>query len=166
MPGLLPESLSTLTDASGFAGRCALLPEWQGSGPDILPLGVRLRVEGTEPQVALLDTAAAWSVLPSALLESLGVRPEDDPEPIVMSTRLGSKRGALVRLNVTLDADEGQALTWEVTFFASREWDGPLVLGWRRGLECLCIALDGSRCHLFFSVSEPATPDWYTPPGR
>ena len=61
-----------------------------------------------------------------------------------MSTRLGRISGSLYRINISLLAEEnhGYDLTVESSIFVSKDWDGPIVLGYRGFLERIRFALD------------------------
>jgi hypothetical protein len=102
-----------------------------------------------ERELALLDTAATWSILPPLQADALGLL-GGDGAPLRVSSRLGAYYGFLKRLHVTLWAGGGVPVTWEVAFFVSEDWPGPLVLGWRGGLEHLRFAVDGPRERFHF----------------
>jgi hypothetical protein len=61
-----------------------------------------------------------------------------------MSTRLGRISGSLYRINITLIAEENRDydLIVESSVFVSKEWEGPIVLGYRGFLERVRFALD------------------------
>ncbi|UCH98605.1 MAG: hypothetical protein JSV88_05275 [Candidatus Aminicenantes bacterium] len=61
-----------------------------------------------------------------------------------MSTRLGRISGSLYRINITLIAEKNRDydLTVESSVFVSKEWEGPIVLGYRGFLEKIRFALD------------------------
>ena len=61
-----------------------------------------------------------------------------------ISTRLGRIPGSLYRINITLIAEENRDydLTVESSVFVSKEWRGPIVLGYRGFLERIRFALD------------------------
>ena len=70
-----------------------------------------------------------------------------------LSTRLGVLQGQLIRLPVTLVADEGESLDLEAQFFVSPEWRGGTFLGYTGFLDRIRIALD-SPANLFYFGEE------------
>lgn len=109
---------------------------------------------------ALLDTGAHWSVISGEIAASLG----DDfhcvsDERVAMSTRLGVFHGRFHRLDVTLEADEGEDLQVEASVLVLPEWPGPsVVLGYRGFLERVRFGLDpGVGVHdqwMFFGAAD------------
>jgi len=66
---------------------------------------------------------------------------------------VGHLDGQLIRLPVTLIADEGESLDLEATFFVSEQWRGGTFLGYTGLLDRLRIALD-SPANLFYFGKE------------
>ncbi len=62
-------------------------------------------------------------------------------ENVKMSTRRGSIKGSLERVEISLVADLGEDLNLETIFFISEEWTGPTVLGFST-LSQMRMALD------------------------
>jgi len=91
--------------------------------------------------LAQLDTGAAFSTLEVEVAEELGFF-NLKGQTARLSTRLGTIGGHLVRLPLSLIADEGDSLSVEATFFVSRDWRGPTLLGYVGLLDKLRIALD------------------------
>lgn len=91
--------------------------------------------------LAQLDTGAAWSVFPSEVCAELNLLNGDGPV-VSVSTRLGSRRGRLERVTITLVASEGVSLDVDSTIFACDEWDHDAFIGWGGCLERVRIALD------------------------
>jgi hypothetical protein len=91
-----------------------------------------------------LDTGAEWSVIGGETAKILEGELELPTESFTMSTRLGRIFGSLYRINISLLAEEyhGYDLTVESTIFVSKDWDGPIVLGYRGFLERIRFALD------------------------
>jgi hypothetical protein len=94
------------------------------------------------PIFALLDTASEWCVLPHDLVVELGADLELLPVPSSLHTRFGLLSGALGRVSVRFDAVDGEPLEVEATCFASEEWLGPMVVGWKGCLERMIFGLD------------------------
>jgi hypothetical protein len=109
-----------------------------------LPVAVRCRLGSQKPVVALLDTAAAWSVIDGSTAELLEGHLEDLESPIRLSTRHGPQDGKLHRLEVELlaDPDAGSDLSVDATVLVIPEWPGPVVLGFHGLLEHVRFALD------------------------
>lgn len=102
------------------------------------------------PVLAQIDTGAAWSVLSSELVREAGADPDDGAET-VMSSRIGDYTGRLVRLPITLIAEEGDSLEVQATVFVSPEWPAQLsFLGYNGLLERLRFAVDPSTNQFFF----------------
>ena len=106
-----------------------------------------------EANQALLDTAAEWCMLPAGVAERIGLDLTSDPGTVRVETRLGFFSGRLERLTLTLIATEGQAVDIDATFFICREWQGPIVVGWKGCLERIRFGLDPSaeKCRFFFA---------------
>jgi len=111
---------------------------------------VKVAIPGFKgPLMAQVDTAAAYSTLETDVAESMGLFSRDE-YPTLISTRLGTIRGQLLRLPLTLIAEEGTSLNVEATFFVSRQWRGPMFLGYTGLLDRLRIALDPLANMFFF----------------
>lgn len=118
-------------------------------GADVLPVAVACMV-GHRPDrdMALLDTAAHWCVLTPELAEELGYLVAAGS--VRLSSRFGDFRGELVRIPLTLLEDTGDPLIIEATWFVCEDWPGPLVIGWKGGLERLRFALDPREDAFYF----------------
>lgn len=102
---------------------------------------------------ALLDTAAAWSVIDDETASALPGCLEDLGDTIPYKTRFGSFRGRSHRLSIELIADPGGGadLSCDATVLVVQEWPGPIVLGFHGFLEWIRFALD----------PDDRTPTWY-----
>lgn len=110
-----------------------------------LPIAVKCRVGNLEEtELALLDTGAEWSVIEGETAKILEDELDLSTESFNMSTRLGRISGSLYRINITLIAEENRDydLIVESSVFVSKEWEGPIVLGYRGFLERVRFALD------------------------
>jgi len=110
-----------------------------------LIVGVRCRLGTLEAEeIALLDTAAEWSVIGGDTADALAGDLGAHEQEITISTRLGKKTGTLRRLSVTLlaDAGKGDSMDIEATVLVIDDWTGPVVLGYRGFMERLKVALD------------------------
>ena len=110
-----------------------------------LPIAVKCRVGSLEEtDLALLDTGAEWSVIGGETAKILEDELDLPTVSFTMSTRLGRISGSLYRINISLlsEDNDGYDLTVESSIFVSKEWDGPIVLGYRGFLERIRFALD------------------------
>ncbi|HEX4961180.1 MAG TPA: aspartyl protease family protein [Thermoanaerobaculia bacterium] len=98
--------------------------------------------------MAQVDTGAAYSTLEPDVAEALGLF-DLAGQRTRISTRLGTIAGQLIRIPLTLVADEGTSLDLDATFFVSPDWKGTTFLGYVGLLDRLRIALD-SPTNLFY----------------
>lgn len=122
------------------------LDQQPGADSSSARIFVKVRLAEVEAAfVAMLDTGAAWSVFPSELMGSIG-----DFEAIAettLSTRLGKIKGHLVRIPLTLLADQGESLTLDATVFRplAGEWpEDQFFLGYTCCLDRIRMAIDPS----------------------
>jgi hypothetical protein len=103
-----------------------------------------------EKEIALVDTASHWCILPPDIAVELGytLATEEDTH---LHTRFGVLSGELIRLHLTFLADEGEPVEVEATWFLSPDWIGPLVIGWKGCLERLRFAFDPSENDFYFA---------------
>ncbi len=94
-----------------------------------------------EDRIAMLDTAAEWSMVGGELAEELWSQ-LGEGEYFEMHARGHLRTGELRKCNVTLRADNGDDLTFEGTIFVSMDWTGPIVLGYHGLFENIRFALD------------------------
>jgi hypothetical protein len=103
------------------------------------------------PTLAQLDTGCAWSILDPETAALIGASGKDFGEPIRLSTRLGTREGPLVKVPLTLVADEGEPLEVEGTFFVPADWPaGEVFLGYSGLLDSLRLALDPGFNRFYF----------------
>jgi len=110
-----------------------------------LPIGIRCHIGSLEEtDIALLDTGAEWSVIGGETAKILEDELDSPFVSFAMSTRLGRISGSLHRINICLLAEGNLShdLTVESSVFVTREWEGPIVLGYRGFLERIRFALD------------------------
>ncbi len=106
---------------------------------------IRCRLEGLgSDELALLDTAAEWSVIGRKTAELLEVDGAASLDKIRYSTRLGVFEGSLHRVAVSLLAKPGwgQDLVIDATVAVLERWPGPVVLEFQGLLERVRIAFD------------------------
>jgi hypothetical protein len=116
-----------------------------------LLLAVRCVVgSSTEEDIALLDTASQWCVLPPSVALELGFDVETEGN-VRVHTRFGLLAGELLRLPVAFVAEEGERGAVEATWFLSPDWPGPVVIGWKGCLERMRFAFDPSENDFYFA---------------
>jgi hypothetical protein len=122
-------------------------------GDHTLLVAVPCRVGSiSRPVFALLDTGSEWCVLPYDLAVELGADLELLPAPSSLHTRFGLLSGTLGRLTIRFAAADGEPLEVDATCFASEEWLGPMVVGWKGCLERMRFGLDPSEQSFYFGA--------------
>jgi hypothetical protein len=105
-------------------------------------VGVHCRIHNfEESDIALLDTGAQWSIIGGEVAQEFKDYPIEMRD-ITLKSRYGDITGNLIVANITLLADDGSDLSIESRILVSKDWPGPVVLGFRGFLEKLRIALD------------------------
>jgi hypothetical protein len=115
---------------------------------------VKLKLQGMERTfLAQLDTGAAWSILDTGIAEKLRLLDGVEGERRRLRTPLGIRDGHLVRLPLTLVADEGESLEMEGVFFVCRDWPVDLTfLGYSGLLDSIRFALDSQANQFYFGL--------------
>jgi hypothetical protein len=103
-----------------------------------------------EPELALLDTASQWCILPPRVALELGYDLEATGDTR-FHTRFGLLSGQLIRLPLFFVADEGETAEIDATWFASGDWPGPIVIGWKGCLERIRFGFDPSDDSFYFA---------------
>lgn len=135
-----------------FAGKARYLADVEAAQGTLL-VSVPCRIPPLEAHLqALLDTAATWCVLSADWAEALGYDVTPDPDLPRLSTRFGLLPGRLERIPVVFEAEEGEDVEVEATWFISPDWPGPVVIGWKGCLERLRLALDPSEEAFYFGT--------------
>jgi hypothetical protein len=135
-----------------FSGKAVYASDYEAF-PFRLLVAVPCFVESLgERMHALVDTAGEWCVLPRRVAEQMDLDLSDDGDAVTLSTRFGTLHGQLHRLSVTFDAAEGESLTIDATCFVSEDWPGPMVIGWRGGLERMCFAFNTREEAFYFAA--------------
>lgn len=101
-------------------------------------------------EIALVDTASQWCLLPPSVALDLGYDLESEGDTR-LHTRFGVLSGALIRLPVIFVADEGEPAEVEATWFLSPDWPGPIVVGWKGCLERMRFAFDPRENDFYFA---------------
>ncbi len=123
-----------------------------GRGAQEAKIYVKVEVAGFQsPLLALLDTGAPWCVFEAEVCEAIGLNLEQGPET-TLSTRRGRFDGKLVRVPVTLLADEGEGESLEVesTVFVAPDWPGDNFIGYSGLLTRVRFALDPAPQQKYF----------------
>lgn len=126
------------------AGSNVIYPFHEYAPGETLIVGVECtfpQLEKAEVEIALLDTGAQYSVVGKEMYAVISQILQPAGESIKMSTRRGSIKGSLERIEIRLMADSGENLNLETIFFMSEEWTGPTVLGFST-LSQMRMALD------------------------
>ncbi|MBI3909931.1 MAG: hypothetical protein HY320_03245 [Armatimonadetes bacterium] len=145
-----------------YAGRSFYLPDYKVDSHRLY-VTVRCLLADLElPVQALLDTACHWCVLPAELAPEIGYDlppgPGDagfdpsDPHLEWLHTRFGRVCGRTERIPIRFPAEEGSSVDLEATWFLSRDWDGPVVLGWKGCLERVRFGLDPGDDSFYFGA--------------
>jgi len=138
--------------AQRFTGKSSYYPDYR-KGQHVLVVSVTCSGENLAgPFRALLDTASQWCVLSPQTAENLGLPMEPDALLLPLMTRFGRIQGRLERLQTTLVAEEGDDLEFEATWFVSEDWPGPMVIGWKGGLERFRFALNPGEEIFYFGA--------------
>jgi hypothetical protein len=127
-----------------YTGGAEVLPHYE-SGMHSIIMGVRTAWGAPRIQdVALLDTAASWSIMNKDIAAALRDEVELCSDPLRISSRFGVITGHLYRVEVRLlsDSDRGEDLTIPATVCVSNDWPGPSVLGFGGLLERLRFAYE------------------------
>lgn len=133
-----------------YTGRVRYLSRYLSDSYSLL---VALRCiigQRVEEDVALVDTAAEWCILPAAVADDLGYTLAGASEAVPLSTRFGVLTGSLERIPLRFPADDGASMSIEATWFVSADWPGPTVIGWTGGLERMRFAIDPGEEALYF----------------
>jgi len=137
---------------ASYLGRATYYPDYV-EPPHRLFVAVSCQVgESGIPQVGLFDCAGEWCVLPTSVAEELGLDLEPDGITPALHSRFGLITGRLERLPLRLLAMDGDSAEIEATCFISRDWRGPMVIGWKGCLERIRFGLDPSDNHFYFSA--------------
>jgi hypothetical protein len=133
-----------------FTGRAVYRCDVEAASGKLL-IAVRCTVgDGRDEDIALLDTATPWCLLPPDVALDLGYVPAAEGDTR-LHTRFGLLVGELLRLPMTFVADEGETTTIEATWFLSPDWPGPVVIGWKGCLERIRFAFDPREDSIFFA---------------
>jgi hypothetical protein len=136
------------------------LETWQGGRRMIM--GVPCKIGQNIKKIALLDTAAQWSVIGGKLAQMI-LEEQTLSVPthisLSLSTRLGKFKGYIHRVEVSLIAEKGfgHDLVVDGSFVIAPAWIGPMVLGFHGFLERIRFAIDPGTCnhksaHIYFAA--------------
>ena len=140
----------TLDEAPFTSGRVTFLDSSLENTEPTAKIYVKIRPEGLEsPVVAQVDTGAPWSILEPEIAEAIGAL-DQAGAPVTIASRVGDVSGHLVKVTLTLVADEGSSLDIDATVFVSREWPRGNFLGYSGLLESIRFALDPQENQFYF----------------
>jgi hypothetical protein len=144
-----------LTYIQRYRGRARCRTFYQ-YGVHRLMVAVECRVEGLPNSlVALFDTGAEWSVLPTAVAQAIEFGPDYDEPVEELSARGHRLTGRRVIIPVSFPAEEGYTLDLpNASWFVPDAWTGPLIIGWSGCLEAFRFAFDPTPDHeyLYFDA--------------
>jgi hypothetical protein len=106
--------------------------------------------------LAIVDTGAPWCVLPRKKAEALNPNYLNEATEIKKLTIRGeTEKGALIRLPITIYAEEGEDVTIEGTVFVpDNEREIPDFIGLDGFLSRIRFAVDPQNCSFFFGRIE------------
>ena len=140
-------------DGSPFtSGRAGYLGSVPGQPqPRVARIYVRIQPDGLPGEIAaLLDTGSPWSVLDTSIARELGLFNEPERLLEALSTRIGTVRGRVVTLPVTILAEAGDSLSIEAAVFVSEEWTEGTFIGFQGLLDHIRFAIDPMAEQFFF----------------
>ncbi len=104
------------------------------------------------PILSQVDTGAAWSILERDIAEGLGLF-DKGGLAVALSTRKGTVNGYLVRVPMTVLADEGDSLQVDGTLFVSQDWDHGNFIGYCGLLERIRFGVDPRTNDFYFGTA-------------
>lgn len=123
----------------GASELVVLVKRW-GQRP--MPAAVLCAFEELEEEYdALLDTASQFCVMRADVGEVLGLDPDVQPRQ-QLRTLDGTIEGALHKHTVCLRAIVGENVAVDASWLVSRDWRGPIVLGWMGFLQSIAFGCD------------------------
>jgi hypothetical protein len=138
-----------LNEEAFSCGRSVFLDHDPAQREPTAKVFVWVSVAGLQPQLARLDTGAAWSVLGAEIASVAGID-GGSGDQIELRTFRGTVHGRLERVPVTLIADDGDSLDMEGTFLVTEDWPTDLFLGYAGFLESIRFALDPPNNAFYF----------------
>ena len=144
-----------LNGESFTIGRAKFYDHPPSGGEPTAKVFVRIFLEGQDtPVFAQLDTGSPWSVLAREHAEELGLLGDSGGLEKNLSTREGPKTGRLVKVSLTIPADEdgGESLDIpDAPFFVSEDWPvGRSFIGYGGLIEIIRIGLDSQENYFYF----------------
>lgn len=134
--------------SSQFASGVTYYQDHYPSTPDHSCICVMLDLGQGVLLPAIIDTGAPWCMFDPEYVDLLDA-PAISHQTIHLSTRIGTLRGTLHRVELTLHADQGQSLLFETTVFKplladGERWLFPNFIGMQNFLDRLRFAVDPS----------------------
>lgn len=140
---------------SGFAVGCSFYLDYYPGETTSSKIVLSVQVNNTGLLTAIVDTGAPWSIFDPELLAFLGINTIHGYYPQEGLIIRGEKyHGMLVRIPITLIADEGEDLTIETTVFVpdADSWHYPNFLGLEGCLSRIRFAIDPSENVFYFGT--------------
>jgi len=116
-----------------YSGACDLIVLPPGTQGPRMPAAVSCRFSGLEEDyTAFIDTASDYCMMQPDVARQLGLFDERMPrsDSVTIWTWRGRYKGCLCRHPLVVPAIEGSDLELDASWFVSKDWDGPNVLGW------------------------------------
>ncbi len=145
----------TLID-SGFASGVTRYEDHYPGYEQSARLVIEVNVENRYTVPAIVDTGAPWCVLDPELAQQLQVTQAVSYEPTTMLIiRQGSYKGRLLKLNLTLQAEQGEDLSVDATVFIpslgpGELWPHPNFIGLDGFLSRIRFAVDPGENAFYF----------------
>ena len=147
----------TLID-SGFASGVTRYEDHYPGYEESARVVIEVHVESGYPVPAIVDTAAPWCVLDPEIVQRLQAFGPVDYDPTTrLIIRQGSFEGRLLKLNLSLQAEQGDDLLVDATVFVpslgrGEQWPHPNFIG-----------LDGFLSRIRFAVAPSENAFYFGP---
>jgi hypothetical protein len=119
-----------------------------------IKLPITFEIEKSVEVLAVLDTGAPYPILDPAFAKAIGFSSELALDRISMRIRGMNLEGSLIRLNITLEAEQGRNLTVDATTFVPDSefaWGNfPCFIGLSGFLERIRFAIDPNTDTFYF----------------
>jgi predicted aspartyl protease len=105
---------------------------------------------------AMVDTGGVYLIIEPGIAEEIDLNPQDAIGTDTLTIRTGKVKGSLFRVNLQVQAEEGEDLIQEVTAFipnvTTEQWgEIPTFLGLTGCLEFLKFAVDPNENQFYFA---------------
>lgn len=139
----------------GFAEGCSYYLDHYPGETTSSKIVLSVQIDHTVLLTAIVDTGAPWSIFDPEILRFLEINTDQGYYPKEgLNIRGETHHGMLVRIPITLVADEGKDLTIETTVFIpdTDSWHDPNFLGLEGCLSRIRFAIDPSENLFYFGT--------------